>query len=88
MDFSEAFTKARAGHRIERTGWNGMYVVKQNGYPDGIPVNSNTAEATGLEEGTVCVFSPYLMIRTADGSFAPWFPSNGDLFADDWTCCE
>lgn len=74
------------GAKITRRGWNGknMYVVFQKGYPDGIPINKNTAEALDLPEGTVCRFLPYLLMRTADGRFVPWIASQSDLLADDW----
>lgn len=86
MDFSEALGLVKDGARIARTGWNGkgMFVVHQKGYPDGIPINANTAEATGIPQGTVCVFRPYLMMRTVDGSFVPWVISQTDALADDW----
>ncbi len=74
------------GLLVQRVGWNGMgmYLAYQKGYPDGIPLNKNTAEATGLAEGTVCKFAPYVMMRTVDGSFVPWLCSQTDLLADDW----
>ena len=56
----------------------------QKGYPHGIPINANTSAAIGQPEGTVVSFSPYLMGRAADGSFAPWTPSMVDLLAEDW----
>ncbi len=86
MDFGEALLALKSGDRVTRTGWNGkgMYVAYQQGYPDGIPINSNTAAATGVPEGTVCVFRPYLMMRTVDGSFVPWVISQTDALADDW----
>lgn len=86
MDFGKALDWLRAGNRVERSGWNGkgMFVVLQKGYPDGIPINLNTAEATGLPVGTVCRFAPYLMLRAADGSFLPWVTSQADVLADDW----
>lgn len=61
-----------------------MFVVLQKGYPDGIPINRNTAEATGIAEGTVCRFLPYLMMKTADGAFVPWLASQTDILACDW----
>lgn len=72
--------------KIQREGWNGkgMFVVYQKAYPEGIPINKNTAEATGLPEGTVCRFLPYLMMKTADGAFVPWLISQTDALADDW----
>lgn len=86
MDFSLALVGLKSGGRFARAGWNasGQFVVLQRGYPDGIPINQNTAEATGIEQGTVCVFRPYLMLRTADGSFVPWAPTVSDVLAEDW----
>jgi len=86
MDFSQALIAVRLGSSIARTGWNGtgMFVVFQQGYPQGIPINKNTAEATGITEGTVCIFRPYLMMRTVDGSFVPWVASQTDILANDW----
>jgi hypothetical protein len=86
MDFGDALRALKAGDRVTRAGWNGkgMHVVHQAGYPDGIPINANTAEATGIPQGTVCVFRPYLMMRTVDGSFVPWVISQTDALADDW----
>ncbi len=86
MDFSDALIACKAGSKITRAGWNGpgQYVVHQKGYPDGIAINANTAEATGIPQGTVCKFAPYLMIRNAQGVFVPWLASQGDLLAVDW----
>lgn len=86
MNFSSALYALLDGHKLHRAGWNGqgMWIVCQKGYPDGIPINTNTAEATGLQEGSVQVFRPYLMMRTDDGSFVPWVASQTDLLAEDW----
>lgn len=86
MEFGDALRALKDGDRVTRTGWNGqgMFVVYQKGYPDGIPINANTAEATGIPQGTVCIFRPYLMMRTVDGSFVPWVISQTDALADDW----
>lgn len=75
-----------SGQRVARAGWNGkgMYLAYQKAYPQGIPINKNTAEATGIPEGTVCKFLPYVMMKTADGSFVPWLCSQTDLLAEDW----
>jgi len=74
------------GGKIARRGWNGkgMYLVFQRGYPEGIPINANTAAATGIAQGTVCRFLPYVMMRTATGDFVPWLCSQTDLLATDW----
>ena len=86
LDFSEALLLLKQGHRLARVGWNGrgMFVAYQKGYPDGIPINKNTAEATGYLEGTVCRFLPYLILKTADGAFVPWLASQTDILAEDW----
>jgi len=85
-DFGWAIRMLKDGRRMTREGWNGkgMFIVLQRGYPEGIPINRNTAEATGLPEGTVCRFLPYLMMRTVDGSFMPWLASQTDMLAEDW----
>lgn len=86
LDFSAALAELKDGYRATRVGWNatGQYVALQAGYPDGIGINANTAAATGMPEGTVCRFRPYLMLRTADGSFVPWAPTVSDVLAEDW----
>jgi hypothetical protein len=87
MDFSDALVALKGGARIARLGWNaaGQYVVFQPGYPDGIGINANTAKATGIPQGTVKRFRPYLMLHTAQGDFVPWAPSVSDVLADDWS---
>lgn len=90
MDIGDAVRAMRAGKRVARAGWNGkgMWLAYQKAYPQGIPINANTAEATGLPEGTVCKFLPYLMMRTAGGEFVPWLASQTDILAVDWTVVE
>lgn len=89
-DFGWALSKLRQGLKVHRSGWNGkgMYVVFQEGYPNGIPVNANTAKATGIAEGTVCKFRPYLMLKAVDDSFGPWLPSQTDVLSEDWSLVE
>lgn len=90
QDFSKALVDCRLGRKISRDGWNasGQYVVFQRGYPKGIAINANTADATGIPEGTVCIFRPYLMLCAADGSFVPWQPTVSDVLAMDWVTVE
>jgi hypothetical protein len=85
MDFSDALRMLNEGHRVRRDTWpTGQYVVKQKGYPEGIPINRNTAEATGLAEGTVMRFSPYLMMYDGHAYFESWTPNQSDLFDPRW----
>lgn len=86
MDFGAALAAVKSGAKITRGGWNGkdMYVVHQPGYPDGIGINANTAQATGIPQGTVCAFRPYLLMKTVDNDFVPWVASQTDILAEDW----
>lgn len=90
MDFGNALLYLKSGRRVTRAGWNGqgMYVCYQEAYPSGIPINQNTARATGLAEGTVIVFRPYLMMKTANNEFVPWVASQTDILASDWELAE
>lgn len=86
MEFSEMLVALKQGKKGTRANWNaaGQFVFLQKGYPDGIGLNKNTAEATGFAEGTVFRFQPYLMLLNAQYEFVPWVPSTGDIFAEDW----
>jgi hypothetical protein len=86
MDIGNAIAAMKAGNKVARAGWNGkgMWLAYQRGYPEGIAINSNTALATGIPEGTLCKFLPYVMMRTAQGDFVPWLCSQTDLLAEDW----
>jgi hypothetical protein len=86
MDFGGALAVLKSSGRVARHGWNGkgMFVAYQPGYPDGIGINANTARSTGIPQGTVLVFRPYLMLKTGDDEFVPWVASQSDLLAGDW----
>lgn len=86
VNFEHALVALRNQKRLTRQGWNaaGQYVMFQKGYPNGININQNTADASGLNVGTMCIFEPYFMAHTADGHFVPWLPSTSDLLAEDW----
>ena len=85
-DFGYALDLLRKGKKVMREGWNGkgLWVSLQKAYPQGIPINKNTSESTGIPEGTVCVFRPYLMMKSVDNEFVPWVASQSDLLAEDW----
>lgn len=86
MDFGYALNALREGLKVSRSGWNGknMYIVLQKGYPNGIPINQNTADAIREPVGTIHKFLPYLMFCTAQGDFVPWLASQIDLLSSDW----
>jgi hypothetical protein len=95
--FDVALKYLRDGSRVARRSWDHEeFVVLQKGYPDGIGINANTSQATGIPEGTVCVFRPYLMKHGLTDAvlwnpslgrptaFVPWTPSQEDVLAEDW----
>lgn len=86
MDFSDALSQLKQGQKVQRAGWNGkgMYITLTWGYPGGVPIDRSTAQATGLPEGTICRFLPYLVMKTVDDSFVPWLASQTDILAEDW----
>ncbi len=78
MDFSDAFKAIKDGVAVRRSGWNGK----------GLSI-----ELGGLGTGNYdCIPTiPYIVImgKGVGGSSlgdncGTWFPSMGDLFADDW----
>lgn len=72
MNFSHALGELKAGHRVQRSAWNGkgMYVELQ--VPD---ENSKMS-------------LPYLYMKTADDKLVPWLASQTDILADDWSVVE
>lgn len=82
--FDRALICLRNGFKVTRLDWeSGSYIVKQRGYPEGVPINKNTSEATGKPIGTIIVFKPYIMLYEK-GSFIPWAASQNDLLSNDW----
>lgn len=90
LPFSRALDLVKMGSRVTRQDWmdQGMFIVYQKGYPEGIPCNRQTADAWGLQEGNLFKCNPYLQIRQADGSHSMWTPSMDDLMAEDWMLLE
>lgn len=89
LTFSEALEQLKDGRKVTRARWTDaegrdQWIVRQDGYPQGIPLNANTARATGLPEGSEQKFAPYYMLYTIYSTFVPWTPGHGDLNADDW----
>jgi hypothetical protein len=85
-DFGWALFHLRNGERVARRSWEGALqsVALQRGYPAGVPLNKQTAEATGIPEGTVVVFEPYFVLCNTLGHLSVWVPSITDCLALDW----
>jgi hypothetical protein len=69
MNFSGALNHAKAGSRIQRSGWNG-----KNMHVELVPTTS-----AGV------ITEPFLAMRTAQGGLIPWLASQADLLAEDWS---
>lgn len=83
MNFGKAFETTKAGNMIDRPGWNGkgMYVIAVLKSEIGFLVD-------GKNEPIARDIGPFLMLRTVQGEFLPWLPSQSDLFAEDWQIIE
>jgi hypothetical protein len=90
MEIGAAVQAMRDGKKVAREGWNGkgMWLALKPGYPDGVAANAAMAKASGVAEGTIIKFRPYVMMRCADGSFVPWLASQSDLLGEDWSTVE
>lgn len=86
MKFGYALDKMEDGFKATRKGWNGsgMYVVLMDGYPNGVPANTETAKKHGIAEMSIIKIRPYFQLFTALGDIAMWVPSVGDVLAEDW----
>lgn len=84
MEFGEALRALLGGGHVRRRKWMGQWVVLQRGYPEGVPINEQTAQAIGQPPRTVRRFRRYLMARHPDGTFGPWSVAQEDVLADDW----
>ncbi|AGZ17815.1 hypothetical protein IME_EC2_24 [Enterobacteria phage IME_EC2] len=86
LSFSEALIAVKEGYKIARAGWNGanQFVIKAGGYTVNEPrPGSDYAKAGITGEFTI---APHLDLKNAQGVMQPgWVPSQGDLFANDWT---
>lgn len=87
MNFSDALVLIKQGHRLARAGWNGkgMFVYLVHGSKFTVnrpPLNAMYAE------GTEIYYLPHIDIKTVSSAdkicCGTWFPSMGDVMAEDW----
>jgi len=97
LTFGHALEVAKQGEKIARAGWNGkgQFVVAMpelqlpphNTQEPGAKVNDRTAKFIGEDTPLNC--RPYFALYNAQKEWVPgWVPSQGDLFAEDWTIVE
>lgn len=64
--------KHQEGAKYQRAGWNGK----------GMHIAIQTPDANSK------MGVPYLYLKSVDGKLVPWAPSQTDVLAEDWDCCE
>lgn len=72
MDFSKALELIKNGNKVTRAGWNGS---KYGGLTMYVTAQFPDSGSKNTQ--------PYLYMIVNDIR-TPWFPSNGDIFANDW----
>lgn len=91
MNFSEALELIKQGKRLSRENWNGkgqfVYLVP------GSKFTVNRAPLLGIyPEGTEITYHPHIDIKTVSSEdttcCGTWFPSMGDVMAEDWVVVE
>lgn len=71
--FDMALRFLKNGKRVERSGWNGkgMWIQMVGG-------------GTFCKDDETFNATPYLQIKSVNGTVTPWLPSQTDLLANDW----
>lgn len=93
MNFGDAITALKAGHKVARLGWNGkgmwivlmppFYLPPFNTQEPGPKVNDRTAKHIGADTPLDC--QPYIAMWTAAKQWQPgWLASQADMLAEDW----
>jgi len=74
MNIGGAVEALKHGMHVERVGWNGkgMFLYRVERREGGAMI------------GKFAVFSPFIMMVTAQGEHVPWLCSQTDLLAEDW----
>lgn len=83
MNFSDALNHIKAGHRVQRSGWNGkgmfLFLV-----PGSVFKVNREPLLSMMGEGTEVQYHAHIDMKTAQGYIVPWLASQADLLADDW----
>lgn len=79
MNFGQAIESLKAGHMVQRQGWNGkgIHIYLEQGRH--LPLSA------GIEKGTTRIYDPVICMYTAQGTHQPgWLASQADILAEDW----
>lgn len=83
MNFSDALTNLKAGHRLIRRGWNGkgmfLFLV-----PGSVFRVNREPLLSILGENVEVQYHAHIDMFTAQGYVVPWLASQTDILADDW----
>ena len=75
MDFGDALKAIKNGQQVSRAGWNGkgmfLFLVRYWTFTD------------GKQDNYPC--APLIAMKTADERVVPWFTSQTDVLAEDWS---
>lgn len=91
MNFSQALELIKEGRKLTRSNWNGkgqfVYLVA------GSKFTVNRAPLLGIyPEGAEITYHPHIDIKTVSSQdmicCGTWFPSMGDVMAEDWEIIE
>ena len=82
VTFGDALALLKAGHRVQRAGWNGkgMYLLLIKGQAITASINDcygNPAEALPVLDA--------IYMKTADNKLVPWLASQTDMLSEDWS---
>jgi hypothetical protein len=85
--FGWALDMLKAGHRVARQGWNGMWIALGEGNAS-LPAEkfwNRHTRAFAEQNGGEAEVLPYILFKTADGKILMgWLASQTDMLAEDW----
>lgn len=92
MDFSKALQYLKGNASIARKGWNGkgmcVFLRPATVVPVAVIPKMNSIPAPAhdrmIATGAEVYFDASICMRTAQGTYAAWTPSNADVLAEDW----
>lgn len=89
LNFGHALMALNEGRCIARSGWNGknQFIFRR---PGGTIIVHGADRVLGraFAPNTRVECHPYLAIKSAQGTVAPWVASQTDLLAEDWMIVE
>lgn len=88
MNFGQAIEELKSNKRVRREGWNGkgqsLQLVQppQSATPHEMRYDVTVGDEYTFVPGAT--LRPWIGIKTVDGQFMPWVPSQSDVLAEDW----